>query len=638
MTTLTWRAFTGVALLSLAACEEKLPESTVPPTEEEECVQVTWYADADGDGHGVVSNTLVDCSTAALSGYVTDVFDDCNDTNPQVHPGLDEVCDGIDQDCDAQVDEDAVTSVPWYADLDGDSYGDAGNIRESCEQPPGFVADATDCDDYNADVNPGGLEVCNQLDDDCDTVVDNRDAMPYYTYFYDKDGDTFGDPLDTVEACERPDDALDDFSDCDDRDPAVFPGAEETCNDVDDDCDGTIDDPDALPYATWYIDDDGDTFGDVTTALSTCHTPKGMTLVGSDCDDTDPNVNPDVEEACNTIDDDCNGIIDDPHIWDYWYVDVDADGYGDESSSIYSCSPVVGRSVDGGDCDDSDASINPGMVELCNSIDDDCDGTTDDPDEIYHDWYIDMDEDGYGDSATAISSCLDVPDRVLLGGDCDDIDPGVNPGMEDLCGDGIDLDCSGSDACRPAHMSEVFTWTATYGQYCGSPPNAYYRYYGELTFDECQEKANATGTQWFVGISSPYTAGWIGDQDETNAVSTSPADWTREVITPRTSLKSCTLAVFDHRTAPTVSPAEETYVDALGRVWHYWQLNRQTASQAISFADDLGARIINPNSVGLTGLQRMTAPTHWCHASAQFNGGSNCNTDNICDFIVGYYE
>ncbi|NCG21370.1 MAG: hypothetical protein GWP91_20360 [Rhodobacterales bacterium] len=79
-------------------------------------------------------------------------------------------------------------------------------------------------------------------------------------------------------------------------------------------------------------------------------------------------------------------------------------------------------------------------------------------------------------------------------------------------------------------------------------------------------------------------------------------------------------------------------MDSQLRTWHYWDLIDQTHSQAISFADNRGARIINPNSVGQTGQRRMTAPTHWCHAGAEFNGTSSCNTDNICSFMVGYWE
>ncbi len=561
----------GLSLAMSVACDKGLPPREVPTETGDECVKVTWYADNDGDGHGVVSNTIVDCSNAALSGYTTDSYDDCNDNNPQVHPDLPEVCDGIDQDCDAQIDEDAITSVDWFADLDGDGFGDPDNVRPSCEQPPGYVEDNTDCNDYDEDVNTAATESCDGVDEDCDGTIDDRDTVPYYTYYADKDADGFGADDDTVVACELPKGMLEKGGDCDDIEPLINPAGTETCNGADDDCDGTIDDPDELTYTTYYYDADGDGYGDASSPVSSCGEVSGVVAIGSDCNDADP-------------------------------------------------------------------LIAPGAAEYCNGIDDDCDGTIDDPAEVYHYWYVDDDGDGYGVDGTGIYSCSVEPGRSLEDGDCDDRDPGVSPGAKDVCGDGLDVDCDGSDNCHPGHMSEPFVWTGTQGQWCYGDALLYYAYFGEITFDECQDIANATGTQWFAGFYSPYAQGWIGGQDATNANATSAGDWTNEVLTPRSSLRSCALAVFDHRTAPTVSPVTEYYTDADGRDWVYWRVDRQTHSQAIAFADDRGARILNPNEVGLTGLAKMTAPTHWCHAGAQFNGGSNCNSDNICDFIVGYWE
>ncbi len=188
------------------------------------------------------------------------------------------------------------------------------------------------------------------------------------------------------------------------------------------------------------------------------------------------------------------------------------------------------------------------------------------------------------------------------------------------------------------HMTEPFYPTNSDGQFCNGGAQVHWAYQGEITFDECQDLANRTGTQWYVGQSTNYTAGWIGDQDVANAAATDPFNWGDESIVSRFSSYSCVLGQFEHRTEATVFPIEEIYFDAAGRTWHYWDLQSQTASQAISFADDVGGRIINPNSVGLNGLTRMSAPTHWCHASAEYNGLMDCNTDMICDFMVGFYE
>ncbi len=189
----------------------------------------------------------------------------------------------------------------------------------------------------------------------------------------------------------------------------------------------------------------------------------------------------------------------------------------------------------------------------------------------------------------------------------------------------------------PSHLTEAFYPTNSEGQYCDGDALVHWAYMGEMNFDDCQDLANRTGTQWYAGQWTDYTSGWVGDQDGVGTAAMTGANWMTEDVVSRFLLYSCVLGQFEHRTQPTVNPQEQFYVDGLGRTWHYWDLSQQTASQAIAFADDRGARIINPTSVGLN-VARMTAPTHWCHASAEFNGPNSCNTDVICDFMVGFYE
>ncbi len=92
-----------------------------------------------------------------------------------------------------------------------------------------------------------------------------------------------------------------------------------------------------------------------------------------DCDDEDPNVNPDATEVCNDIDDDCDGGIDEDLATEY-FEDVDGDTYGDPLSSQLSCIPLSGLVEDSQDCDDTDSAINPGASEVCDGVDNDCDG------------------------------------------------------------------------------------------------------------------------------------------------------------------------------------------------------------------------------------------------------------------------
>ncbi|MFT4621954.1 MAG: hypothetical protein ACI8PZ_000606 [Myxococcota bacterium] len=189
-----------------------------------------------------------------------------------------------------------------------------------------------------------------------------------------------------------------------------------------------------------------------------------------------------------------------------------------------------------------------------------------------------------------------------------------------------------------AHLSDVHTPTGSQGQWCSGDAPANYTDYGTMTFDECQCIANSTGTNWFGGVSTPFDTVWIGDHDASMATLGGGGYWASEMTVPRDGLQSCVLAQFDHRTEPSELPLEELFTDSDGRRWHFWQFSSQTHSQVISFADDVGGRVINPNSVGLVGVAAFTQPTHWCHAGAQFNGGADCNSDNLCNFVVGYFE
>jgi hypothetical protein len=193
-----------------------------------------FYADADGDGYGDVSHTTTACSIP--SGYAV-TADDCDDTNPAVHPGAAEVCDGLDNDCDDSVDVGAIDPLTWYADNDADGFGDDVAIDQQCAQPSGSVDVGGDCDDTNAAVHPGAAEVCDGIDNDCDESVDTgaNDA----TWYADNDEDGFGDDVAMDPQCAETSGSVEVGGDCDDNDPAVNPTANEICDDgLDNDCDG----------------------------------------------------------------------------------------------------------------------------------------------------------------------------------------------------------------------------------------------------------------------------------------------------------------------------------------------------------------------------------------------------------------
>ena len=149
---------------------------------------------------------------------------------------------------DADPDLDLTTASIWYADLDQDGFGDANNATQACAQPTGYEADATDCDDADAGVNPAAVEICNGVDDDCDGSVD-ADALDADTWYLDADGDALGDPAVWTVECSQPTGYVGNPDDCDDT---VYTGdmdgdGLDDCEDDDRDGDGLRNEWDAAP-------------------------------------------------------------------------------------------------------------------------------------------------------------------------------------------------------------------------------------------------------------------------------------------------------------------------------------------------------------------------------------------------------
>ncbi|MFT5684390.1 MAG: hypothetical protein ACI8RZ_005331 [Myxococcota bacterium] len=397
----------------------------------DEGVTSTFYADDDGDGFGDAGSTTEACEVP--SGYVA-TGTDCDDTSSESYPGASEQCDDEDNDCDGTIDEDV--RYAWFADADGDGFGDADSAYETCDPPPGYVTDDTDCDDTEDSAFPGGTEVCDTVDNDCDGSTDEDVTT---TYYQDTDSDGFGIADVTTSACDLPTGYAADPGDCDDADGAISPNATEVCDDLDNDCDGDAD-SDAIDQTTFYADDDGDGFGDVSDTTIDCSAPSATVTDATDCDDADSAVNPDAEEVCDGVDNDCDGDIDtDATDLTTYYADSDGDGYGTAVSTT-ACDQPTGYADNSDDCDDGEAASNPGESEVCDEIDNDCDGDTDEG--LTATYYLDYDGDGFGGSFSTIE-CSAPSGYVSDSTDCDDSESTSNPDATEIC-DGDDNDCDGT--------------------------------------------------------------------------------------------------------------------------------------------------------------------------------------------------
>lgn len=426
-------------------------------------------ADTDSDDTDKDSGDTSVPLDADGDGFTADV--DCDDANALVHPEATEVCDGQDNDCDGTVDgSDSTDATVWYADMDGDGYGDAATGETSCGGD-GYASDATDCDDtdalvhpeavesdctdpvdYNCDgtggstdgdgdgfpacqdcddsdaaVNPDALEICDpsDVDEDCSGAADKYDpnVTDAIDAYVDTDGDGYGTGA-LVSACDLDGLSLID-GDCDDGDSNISPSASEICDssDVDEDCDGTAEESGASGETDWHPDADADGYGDRDSYETACNVPAGYVIGAEDCDDDDPSVNEGATEYCDGVDNDCDYTIDEEDAADAlaFYYDGDSDGYGDSVVMAMQCYAGGGYIADSTDCDDMDAARNPGVPEVCDHVDNDCDSAVDDG-LTTATYYGDADLDGFGDAADAIVECALFAGYSENDDDCDDLD------------------------------------------------------------------------------------------------------------------------------------------------------------------------------------------------------------------------
>ena len=228
-----------------------------------------------------------------------------------------------------------------------------------------------------------------------------------------------------------------------------------------------------------------------------------------DCDDNNPDVHKGADEICNGIDDDCDDYVDDddPGVDESsmysWYTDRDGDAYGSDDTETLACEPPYANSVlDSGDCDDDDSSVNPGEVEICNDKDDDCDGLVDINAVDGSEYYPDDDGDSYGAEDSVVLLCDETEGYTSVGGDCDDGEELVNPGVAEACFNDIDDNCDGEidDSCPNEVCGDITsdtTWTSEgFGYYVSCDISVL----ADLTIEPGTTVYFGPGTQMDVGV------------------------------------------------------------------------------------------------------------------------------------------
>lgn len=451
-------------------------ENEAPLDFQEDCnLNTTIWIDSNYDGSAfiscsdtiVVSLTAMDACenqtseviyTFTLSNSVTDNDGDgfaddvdCNDNDASIFPGALEICDGMDNDCDGEVDEDFAVTIECPNELAiecGDpnntttivNWLGQANANEANGNPLQIVNDFSfilfnELCSQAVTINFLASSNCG-VSSSCTSTIKMDDTLPpalvgstSVAFPCDNMGNatSIGDYLQTDMRNNFTDQCGNGVSYGSNYDGTAF----SSCTEVkevtvtpSDSC-GNIGSPVIFQFSltTPFTDNDGDGFTNET-----------------DCNDANVDVYPGAPEICDGLDNNCNGTIDEGVTLLPFYYDNDQDGYGDDNNVVMACQLPSGLTATGGDCNDTDNTIYPGAEEICDALDNNCDGIVDEGLTLTT-YYIDADLDGYGNDSLAIEACVQPFETSDEGGDCDDTNFDINPGAMETPYNGVDDDC-----------------------------------------------------------------------------------------------------------------------------------------------------------------------------------------------------
>ncbi|MEC8022917.1 MAG: MopE-related protein [Myxococcota bacterium] len=335
-----------------------------------------YYQNSFGTCDGVVfclGTELTDCTAATPSEDICDGIDnDCDGDTDETWQDADSdgMADCVDNDDDGDGVLDTNDNCPlisnaMQSDLDLDDIGDACDPDDDGDG----VVDENDCAPTDPNLSVGSAEVCNGQDDDCDGITDEADALGCSYYWPDNDGDGFGGDGLELCLCQPTDEHFKtDGGDCDDSMKFISPLAPETCDTKDNDCDSETDEENAIGCSVYYYDEDGDGYY-ADGADSKCLCAFGLVedftgVFPGDCNDTTPLVNPTAQESCDGTDENCNLQVDDG-------CDDDQDGFCDADLPFLATGTIT-CPFGGGDCNDEVFAIKPGAIEACDGFDTNC--------------------------------------------------------------------------------------------------------------------------------------------------------------------------------------------------------------------------------------------------------------------------